>query len=381
MPGTTLPLRNGHHLCGHRPAPAPAPERQLIAARLEAARGPRTGGGPARVAAAQVHLVERLQARGLPAGRIQRRLTTLNNTVIRRLARQAVAVAMRRGAGPPPVRFCLLMMGSSARDEHFLGPDQDHGLVLADYPDRDHDAVDTWFRDYSNDLVDRLAAAGFPRDTGEVMCTNPLWRKTLEQWRQQVSTWARRADSVSLCLADVLLDCRPLFGPPALARALRAALNRQLTTPAFLKAMVTAHTDRGVGLGWFNRLVTMDRSDPHQGCINLKHTALLPFITATRQLALYHRVPALSTRGRLRGLHRRDALTEADHQALQTAMDTLADQVLRHQLRQLQEGQTADYFLDPKALPTGERHALKQALKRIRRLRDQARNDITGQIF
>ncbi|ABI57347.1 DUF294 nucleotidyltransferase-like domain-containing protein [Alkalilimnicola ehrlichii MLHE-1] len=375
MPDVTQSPRNGDHRC------APEPERQLIAVRLEAARRPRGAGDPTQITAAQQRLVAQLRARGLPAGRIQRRLTTLNNTVIRRLARQAVAVALRRGAGPPPVRFCLLVMGSGARDEHFLGPDQDHGMVLADYPDRDHDAVDAWFRCYSSHLVERLEAAGFPRDTGDVMCTNPLWRKTLGQWTQQITTWARRADTVSLCLADVLLDCRPLFGAPALARALRTALTRQLATAAFLKATVMAHGDRGVGLGWFNRFVTMGRSDPHRGCINLKHTALLPFITAARQLALYHRVPALSTRGRLRGLHRRGALTEADHQALQTAMDTLADQVLRHQLRQLHEGQTADYFLDPTALPAEERQALKEALKRIRRLRDQARNDITGQIF
>ncbi|MSO89125.1 MAG: hypothetical protein EXQ89_04035 [Rhodospirillaceae bacterium] len=47
-----------------------------------------------------------------------------------------------RGRSPPPVALSLIVMGSGGRGESFLFPDQDNGIIIADYPDDAHDRID-----------------------------------------------------------------------------------------------------------------------------------------------------------------------------------------------------------------------------------------------
>jgi signal-transduction protein with cAMP-binding, CBS, and nucleotidyltransferase domain len=110
--------------------------------------------------------------------------------------------------GQPPVPFALIFMGSGGRGESGLAPDQDHGLVLADYPDSEHRAVDLWFRSFSQRVTQALAELGFPLCRGGVMATNPLWRKSLPQWRAQLSYWMRRRNPAVLRSADIFFDFR-----------------------------------------------------------------------------------------------------------------------------------------------------------------------------
>ena len=100
--------------------------------------------GLAEVKAAQVQLAERLLADGVPAPEIQALLADINNDIHRRVLRLLVAELAAR-AGPPPVPFACIVMGSGGRGESLLFPDQDNGFVLADYPDERHGEIDPWF--------------------------------------------------------------------------------------------------------------------------------------------------------------------------------------------------------------------------------------------
>ena len=80
---------------------------------------------------AQVELAQALLDDGLPAPDIQRIVTEINRDIHRMVLR----ACMEKSGTPPPVPFTLLIMGSGGRGESFLGPDQDHGFMLADYPD------------------------------------------------------------------------------------------------------------------------------------------------------------------------------------------------------------------------------------------------------
>lgn len=338
--------------------------------------------GIREIRSAQIDLIGDLLDKGMNAIRIQRLLTHINNDMYVRLVRRRTSLMADQGHGEAPVGFCLLAMGSSSRGENFLHPDQDHGLILEDYPDGEHDRVDAWFRHFAEGLVEDLEAAGFPRDSGHVMCINPLWRKTLSQWEQQTHAWATRPTPISVRLGDILFDARPLAGNLALGEALRLHLIRLSTSaPAFLQAMVREHEGAGVGLGWFDRFVTMGRLSEHRGHINLKHTGTFPLVTAVRQLALLHGIPATGTLERLHALHQDRVISPAGLDSLTLACSVLAELILRHQLRQVREGRTPDYYVHPGELSRYQRRQLKQAMKSIRRLREQARTDISGQIF
>ena len=51
------------------------------------------------------------------------------------------------------------------------------------------------------------------------MAINPLWRKTLAQWRAQTEMWARRRSAAAIRLADIFFDFAPVAGEAPRAAA------------------------------------------------------------------------------------------------------------------------------------------------------------------
>lgn len=335
-----------------------------------------------QVRGAQARLAEELLAEELGVVAVQRLITHINNDVYARLARRRMKRMVDAGLGDPPVDCCLLVMGSGGRGENFLRPDQDHGLILGDYPDAEHDRIDGWYRDFSEALIQDLEAVGFPRDSGAVMSLNPMWRKTLSQWKTQIGLWASRGGAMNIRLADIFFDFQPVYGNVAYARALRDYIDGLvLRSPMLLKAMVHEHEEQGVALGMFGGFITMGRDSEFRGHINLKHTGTLPLVSAIRLLALKHGISATGTLERMEALQAKGLLDGQEFEALQRAADFLSGLILRHQLDRWRQDQKPDYYLHPAALSRPQRARLKRALRTIRRLRDRVRAEITGQMF
>ena len=82
--------------------------------------------------------------------------------------------------GQPPVPYCFLALGSMARDEQFIVTDQDNALILDN--SFDHDLHNDYFERLSNFVCDGLALCGYTYCTGDIMATNPEWRKTQSEW-------------------------------------------------------------------------------------------------------------------------------------------------------------------------------------------------------
>lgn len=158
---------------------------------------------------AQVALAEALFAEFLPAPEIQSLLTDVNRDIYARIAALLLAEMREGGWGGPPVRFCIIVMGSGGRGENYLYPDQDNGFILDDYPDDAHGAVDAWFVEFAQRMTAALDAVGIPFCKGFVMATNPLWRKTRTQWREQMGVWFRQRMGHSARFADIFFDFVP----------------------------------------------------------------------------------------------------------------------------------------------------------------------------
>jgi signal-transduction protein with cAMP-binding, CBS, and nucleotidyltransferase domain len=335
-----------------------------------------------QVRSAQARLAEELLDEELGVVAVQRLITHINNDVYARLARRRLKRMADAGLGDPPVECCLLVMGSGGRGENFLRPDQDHGLILGNYPDADHDRIDGWFREFSEGLIQDLEAVGFPRDSGSVMSLNPMWRKTLSQWKMQVNLWASRGGAMNIRLADIFFDFQPVFGNFAYARALREHIDALvLRSPMLLKVMVHEHEEQGVALGMFGGFITMGRDSEFRGHINLKHTGTLPLVSAIRLLALKHGISATGTLERMEALQAKGLLDNTEFESLQRAADFLSGLILRHQLDRWRHDENPDYYLHPASLSRPQRARLKRALRTIRGLRDRVRTEITGQVF
>jgi signal-transduction protein with cAMP-binding, CBS, and nucleotidyltransferase domain len=282
--------------------------------------------------------------------------------------------------GTPPVPFTLLVMGSAGRGESLLGPDQDNGFILADYPDAEHAAVDAWFRPVAEAFNAGLAAAGFPLCPGGIMARNPLWRKTLPQWRRQFETWATRRVGAALLFSDIAFDFRAAAGDPAPAAALREHLGRVLArSPALLVAMAGQNQGLTVGLTLWGGFTD---DEPGEGTrTDLKLHGLMPLVAAARLMALRDGVAATGTPDRLAALAAQGTLSAREAATLTDAFDLLLDTVLRQQLADHAAGATAGNLVDTAALPKPARGALRDALKAVRSFSRGSFGSFTGQLW
>lgn len=341
-----------------------------------------TPGGMRAVKAAQVGLAEELFAENVPVPAIQATLTHINNDLYRRVVERCQAAMQLDGKGAPPVAFCVIVMGSGGRGESFLHPDQDNGFILDDYPDAQHTEIDAYFIELAERMTAGLDAVGIPLCKGHVMATNPVWRKTATQWREQVSIWCRRQNLVALRLSDIFFDFDAVCGEADLAAALRDDVTRTVAAnPAFLRAMYEDGAEHGVALGWFGRFVTEKEDKDHLGAINLKHTGTLPLIEALRLLALREGIPAVATLDRLAALRERGLLEADEADYLNGAYRHIAGLLLRQQIADFRTGGKVSNYVHPDNLSRRERDILVDSFRSIDRLRDRVRSDFTGDVF
>ena len=332
-------------------------------------------GDVAAIKAAQAGIARALLAEGLSAEAVVRLVNGINLDLHRRILAETLM-----DHGPAPVPFTLLVMGSLGRGESLLTPDQDNGLMLADYPDEDHATVDGWFRPFTEDFNQRLDQAGFPLCPGGIMARNPLWRKTARQWRDQMGIWSNRRAGAALLFGDIVFDFRPAAGDGAEAASLRQHLAALLASrPAWLAAMAAQNSSLQVGLTLFGGFAD---DEPGPGSrTDLKLHGLMPLVAATRLLALRDGITETGTSARIAALAARGSIAAREASDLQAAFALLLDVVLRQQLADYAAGRRPGNLVDTSAMPKEVRQALRDALKAVRSFSRTSFAGFTGQVW
>ncbi len=338
--------------------------------------------GLQHVKVAQVEVAEALFAERVPVPEIQSLLTEINNDIYRRIVVICVRQMSEETWGLPPVRFSIIVMGSGGRGESFLYPDQDNGFILDDYPDEQHAQVDAYFIELAERMTRALDEIGIVYCRGYVMATNPLWRKSLTQWKQQIRHWLRRPNRNILRLTDIFFDFDAVCGRHGLADDLRDYVSNIVKGEhAFLRQMQDVQKNHGVAQGFLGRLTTDQTPGPHKGKLNLKYHGLLPLVESVRLLALREGIAATSTLDRIAMLHDLGVLNHDEEDYLTGAFYYLTRLVLRQQLSDYRAGNEVSAYVPPAALSKREEDMLKDRLHAISVLRERIRTEFTGNIF
>ena len=309
-------------------------------------------------------------------------LTHINNDIYRRVVNLNLAAMAEDGLGEAPVEFSVIVMGSGGRGKNFLHPDQDNGMILDDYDDDRHTEIDGWFIELAERVTRDLDLVGLPLCEGFVMATNPLWRKSLSQWKEQIRLWSHKRNVTTLRLCDIFFDFRSVWGDPAMASDLRHFVTKTAGgNHAFLREMYEDDVDHRVALGWFGRFITEKDERAFKGQLNLKHTGTLPLVEAMRLLSLREGIEAISTLERMNALHEKDVLTDDELDYLTGAYRHISHLLLRQQIEDFKAGKRVSNYVPPKTLTERERDMLVESFKAIRGLREKVRSEFTGDIF
>jgi signal-transduction protein with cAMP-binding, CBS, and nucleotidyltransferase domain len=334
------------------------------------------------VKAAQVELAEELFADDLPAPEVQQVLTRINNDMYRRIGEATLKQMAAEGWGELPVTAATIVMGSGGRGENFLFPDQDNGFIISDYGDADHARIDTFFLELAERMCRDLNDMGIPYCNGYCMAVNPLWRKTLSQWIEQITLWRRKSNFVAIRLADIFLDFQPVWGAPELAHELRRTVTSLVRgNRFFLRQMFQEKIDHNVALGFFGGFITEKENREFRGQINLKYTGTIPLVGAIRLLALRDGVEETSTLRRIQGLAQQGVLSATEQDDLSLAFHCLTELLLRKQIDDYRSGRRVSYYIDPEALSKRDRAMLQQSLRSIDGIRKRVHLEFTGEIF
>lgn len=302
-------------------------------------------------------VIRTLVQQGAKAGNITRMIAILNDQIMSKLLD-----LMLRELGPPPVKFCLLLMGSEGRREQTFATDQDNALVIencsVDYLER---AAETYFSAFTERMVTHLIKCGFPRCPGDMMASNPQWRGTMDTWKGRVNTWTAAPEPERVLASSVFFDFRGVYGHKDLAENLRQHVtNACAGKDLFLRYLAADCLNAKPPLTFFKNFM-VEKDGEHKNTLDIKSRGLLPFMDFARVMALYHGIRETSTLGRLELLHQEGHLSRDLFHEAREAFEFLLHSRLMHQLEQMEQGITPDNRLDPGKLSSLEKRTLREA--------------------
>lgn len=302
-------------------------------------------------------------------------VTRLVSDIADAATRRLLALAEQR-LGPPPVPYLWLACGSQGRREQTGVSDQDNCMILDDAAKPEHDA---YFEAMAKFVTDGLNTAGYVYCPGDMMASAPRWRQRLSVWKSYFAGWITTPSPEAQMLSSVMFDLRPIGGDSSLFEDLhRTTLEAASKNSIFVAHMVSNSLKHQPPLGMFKSIAKI-RSGEHKDTVDMKHSGVVPVVDLGRLYALIGRLDPANTRQRLE-LATGGVISTAGARDLLDAYDLIAETRLRHQARQIVDGQKPDNFLLLPELSDFERSHLRDAFVVVRTMQSavgQARGAVT----
>jgi len=266
-------------------------------------------------------------------------------------------------------RSSLIVMGSEGRGEQTFRTDQDNGLILSEpAPERDLEA-------FRVALFHGLETCGFPPCPGNVMVSNPVWSKTLAEYRDDFRRWLALGDEAGVMNIAIFFDAKAMAGDPELLTAAKQDLiaamrGERVHLARFARAIDAFPTP----IGLFNNLVT---SKAEGDALDLKKGGIFPIVHGVRALALEQGMTETNTAARIARLAELGTFEPQFARELTEALRYLMTMRLDAEIA----AQASTSLIRPRELTTMERDALRDAFQVAKRLREMVRRRFNLAIF
>jgi len=261
--------------------------------------------------------------------------------------------------GPPPIPYCFLALGSMARDEQLLVTDQDNALILDNSYDVERHGH--YFEQLAHFVCDGLAACGYTYCTGDIMATNPEYRKTRLEWEACFADWIDNPDPKALLNCNIFFDLTGVHGKVKWAEKLNSFIvNKAQSNKRFLSCLARNALNRKPPLGFFKDFV-MENDGRHNNSINLKRRGTAPLADLVRVHALAVGSQAQNSFQRLDDIIEAGILPKSKGADLQHAMELISLVRLRHQALDIESNTEPDNNIEPENMSDFERRNLKDA--------------------
>ncbi|EGQ9918358.1 TPA: cyclic nucleotide-binding/CBS domain-containing protein [Vibrio parahaemolyticus] len=275
--------------------------------------------------------------------------------------KQRLAELAEQELGPAPIPYCLVAMGSMARDEQLIVTDQDNALILDDSYDPGKHGE--YFAQFAKFVCDGLAACGYTYCTGDIMATNSEWRKTKSQWEECFGDWIDHPTPERLLNSNIFFDLLGIHGRVKWAEQLSSFIVRRAKkNNRFLACMAYNAIRRTPPLGFFKDFV-MEKDGRHRNSINLKRRGTAPLADLIRVHALAIGSRSQNSFDRLDDINDAGILPKGRGMDLRDAMELIYMVRIRHQALDIENGDEPDNNIEPENMSDFERRNLKAAFQ------------------
>ncbi len=267
---------------------------------------------------------------------------------------KAVIASYEKTEGAAPAAYCFFVMGSAGRREQGIWSDQDHGIVHKGSGEL-HSA---YFQNLGKSISEGLAKTNYKKCEGNVMASNPLWCKSLEDWLLQIDSWTDEASWETIRHLLTFIDGRGIYGETSQMEALKRKAYQGLHQKQLLPRIVqnTKHVRKSIGI--FGQLL-LETHGPFTGMLNIKDTGLFPYVNAARLLAIHGEIFETETVERIRGISE-GILTRQKRERYINNFLTLQEFRLAYSPHKDYE---SGHYIQPDLLNRGAKKQLKDALK------------------
>ena len=257
---------------------------------------------------------------------------------------------------------CLFVMGSEGRGEQLLKTDQDNGLILRDGYQPPADLAEICLR-----FSEALADFGYPECPGQIMVSNPQWRKSASEFGQMTRQWLILPDTDSLMNLAIFMDAHTVCGETRMLEEVQRGLRTlAVDNDVMLSRFAAAIDSFGESSGWWNRL--LGRNDAVQQ-LNLKKEGIFPLVHGVRSLALAHRVTETRTTARIAVLVACGHLKADMGTDLTDSLHFFMGLKLKAGLAELDTGKVVTGAIDMSRLSSLDRDLLKDTLGVVKRFK------------
>ena len=308
--------------------------------------------------------IQILRNNGVRAPQLAQLMQVLNTSLFEKAWRLLAPVDLFNNS-------CLIVMGSEGRGEQILKTDQDNALILSEHANLEQ------AKTVAEKFSLTLEKLGYPPCKGNIMVSNPMWRKTLPEFKKMIHSWCTNPVPDALMNLAIFMDAKAVAGDANLLKQVKEHLSKIMSNDVgmlmgFARAieLFDHHSS-----GFFAQLLHRDNASK----MDIKKMGVFPVVHGVRSLSLQARLEETNTFERLQALINLNVIDERLGKDTAEALSYLMDMRLKTGLQaQALTGTNLETDmhneLDTKALSTLERDLLKDALQVVKRFKNMVRH-------
>ncbi|KIX22864.1 nucleotidyltransferase [Flavobacterium sp. 316] len=204
------------------------------------------------------------------------------------ITKRAIEQAIEKIGTPPPSSFSWINIGSQGRKEQLLLSDQDNAIIFEDVSDERYDEVKKYFLVLGKIVTNKLNKIGYEYCKDDMMANNPLWCKSLTDWKNQFKSWILNPREKKAVISTVFFDYDFVYGDENLIHDITDTIFENIIDNQLFLAYLGADALKNPPpLGFFRQFL-VESDGEHKDTFDIKSRALLQLIDAARIMILSH---------------------------------------------------------------------------------------------